>query len=106
MRKALAALTCLFVLFQIADLATTAMGDVAYESNLAAAALWARYGFGVLVLGKVGLSVLIYLTARALHRFVPAAGILYLCLNCAFYSLILAGNVRCLLMVRWYAEGL
>ena len=105
MRKVLAALTWLFVLFQIADLVTTSMGDVAYEANLAAAALWMRYGFGVLVIGKVALSALIYLTARVLYRFVPAAGIFYLCLNCAFYSLILAGNVRCLMAVRWYLEG-
>lgn len=100
MRKGLAVLTWVFVLFQVADLVTTAMGDVAYEANLAAAALWTRYGFGVLVLGKVVLAGLVCLVSRALHRFVPAAGVLYLCLNCLFYAALLAGNVRCLLAIR------
>lgn len=81
-----------FLLLQIADLLTTGIAGIEYEANPAAVLVWSRYGFGALVLGKIGLLALVLGANRVIRWLSPIASVVYLALNCSFYALLLMGN--------------
>ena len=92
----IAVLVVLFAAFQVADLVSTGLAGIGYEGNGIAAMAWDRYGFGVLVVGKLILFGVVYLMSKVIRFFCPIGALVYLTLNCGGYALVLVGNLRVL----------